>query len=194
LAVAFATAFFYSRADHPGKTMNENTARTIADSLTWARIFSVLPITILAWYDLKWWVFGLYIAAALTDLFDGIFARRAVPPASDVDLDGIADLILSIATLLWLWLLIPGFVQSYWLPYLPILVLLEIYMTMVRVRYPRFDVPHLLFGRFTMALFFSLLPALIIWGDVPWFVHGVLLVGVASKLQLTWAFWNRPAT
>jgi len=173
--------------------MNEQTARTIADSLTWARILSVLPITILAWYDLKWWVLGLYIAAALTDLFDGIFARRAVPPANDVDLDGIADLILSIATLLWLWLLIPGFVQSYWLPYLPILVLLEIYMTMIRVRHPRFDVPHLLFGRFAMALFFSLLPVLIIWGDVPWFVHGVLSIGIVSKLQLTWAFWNRQA-
>jgi len=174
--------------------MNKNDARTIADSLTWARIFSVLPITVLAWYDLKWWVLGLYIVAALTDLFDGVFARRAVPPGNDVDLDGIADLILSIATLLWLWMLIPGFVQSYWLPYLPILVSLEIYMTMIRVRDPRFDVPHLPFGRLAMALFFSLLPVLIIWGDVPWFVHGVLIVGVASKLQLSWAFWYRGTT
>lgn len=173
--------------------MNKHTARTIANSLTWARIFSVLPITILAWYDFKWWVLGLYIVAALTDLFDGMVARRAAPPAKDVDLDGIADLILSVATLLWLWLLIPGFVQSYWLPFLPILVLLEIYMTVVRVRHPRFDVPHLPFGRYAMALFFTLLPVLIVWGDVPWFVHGVLIVGVASKLQLTWAFWNGPA-
>ncbi len=173
--------------------MDKNTARTLADSLTWARIVSVVPITVLAWYNLKWWVFGLYIAAVLTDLFDGMFARRAVPPKIDVDLDGIADLILSIATLLWLWWLIPGFVQKYWLPYLPIFVLLETYMSVIRVRHPRFDVPHLPFGRFAMALFFALLPVLIIWGDVPWFVHGVLVVGIASKLQLTWAFWNRRA-
>jgi len=173
--------------------MNKNTARTIADSLTWTRIVSVLPITILAWYDLRWWVFGLYIAAALTDLLDGIFARRAVPPVNDIDLDGIADLTLSFATLFWLWFLIPGFVLNYWLPYLPIFVLLEVYMMLVRVRHPQFEVPHFPFGRFAMALFFVLLPALIIWGDIPWFVHGVLLVGVASKLQLTWAFWNRPA-
>jgi phosphatidylglycerophosphate synthase len=173
--------------------MGRHTARKIADSLTWARIVSVVPITVLAWYNLRWWVFGLYIAAALTDLADGMFARRAAPSKSDVDLDGIADLILSMATLLWLWLLIPGFVQSYWLPYLPIFVLLEICMTVVRVRQPQFAVPHLPFGRFAMALFFTLLPALIIWGDVPWFVHGVLIIGTASKLQLTWAFWNRPA-
>jgi phosphatidylglycerophosphate synthase len=173
--------------------MNKNIARTIADSLTWARIFSVMPITILAWYNLKWWVFGLYVAAALTDLLDGMFARRAAPPESDVDLDGIADLILSFATLLWLWLLIPGFVQKYWLPYLPVFVSLEIYMTVIRVRHTQFAVPHLRFGRYAMALFFALLPVLIIWGDVPWFVHGVLILGIASKLQLTWAFWNRPA-
>jgi len=34
----------------------------------------------------------------------------------------------------------------------------------------------------------TLLPALIVWGDVPWFVHGVLIVAIASKLELTWAF------
>lgn len=176
------------------KNVRKNTARTIADALTWARIFSVAPITVLALYGLRWWVLGLYIAAALTDLADGMFARRAAPPKTDVDLDGIADLVLSVATLLWLWLLVPGFVQSYWLPYLPILVLLEVYMAAIRVRHPQFHVPHLPFGRFAMALFFTLLPALIIWGDVPWFVHSVLIIGVASKLGLTWAFWNRPAT
>ena len=173
--------------------MGRHPARPIADSLTWARMVSVVPITVLAWYDLRWWVFGLYIAAALTDLADGMIARRAAPPKTDVDLDGIADLILSVATLLWLWMLIPGFVQTYWLPYLPVFVLLEIYMTAVRVREPQFVVPHLPFGRFAMALFFALLPVLIVWGDVPWFVHGVLIIGVASKLQLAWAFWKRPA-
>ena len=34
---------------------------------------------------------------------------------------------------------------------------------------------------------------LIIWGDVPWFVHSILIIGIASKLQLAWAFWNRVA-
>ena len=171
--------------------MHRKAARTIADGLTWARILSVMPLTILAWYGLKWWVFGLYTAAALTDLLDGWFARRADPPAKDIDLDGIADVILSFSTLLWLWLLVPGFVTKYWLPYVPIFVLLELYITYVRVRHHRMGVPHLRFGRFAMALFFLLLPVLIIWGDVPWFVHGVLIVGVASKLQLAGVFWMR---
>ena len=74
---------------------------------------------------------------------------------------------------------------------LPIVVALEIYMTYVRVRHKRYGVPHLQFGRYAMALFFVLLPVLIVWGDVTWFVHGVLIIAVASKVQLAWAFWTR---
>ena len=171
--------------------MNKNTARKIADGLTWSRIASVVPITILAWYELRWWVLVIYVAAALTDLFDGIFARRAAPPSTDTDFDGLADLLLSIMTLLWLWLLIPGFYQRYGLLYFPLLVLLEIYVTSVRIRDPQFTIPHLEFGRWSMALFFSLLPVLIVWGDVSWFVHFVLIAGTASLLQLSWVIAKR---
>ena len=172
-----------------GKTtlISKQTARKIADALTWSRVFSVVPITLLAWYELKWWVFALYIAAALTDYLDGVFARRATPPKTDIDFDGLADLLLSVMTLLWLWMLVPGFFPKYGLLYLPLLVLLELYMVSARTRYPDLVVPHLEFGRKAMALFFLLLPVLILWGDVPWFVHLVFIVGTASKIQLTWA-------
>lgn len=165
------------------QSMKPDTARIIADTLTWARIVSVVPITLLAWYEFRWWVFGLYIAAALTDLFDGIIARRASPPASDTDLDGLADLLFSAMTLVWLWLLVPYFFPQYW-GYFPVLVLLEIFMIPVRIRRPDLTVPHHQFGRFGMALFFFLLPVLILWGDVSWFVHLVLITGVAAKVHL----------
>ena len=167
--------------------MNPTFARTIADTLTWARIISVVPITILAWFDFRWWVFGLYIAGALTDLFDGWFARRAAPARSDIDFDGIADIVFRIATVLWIWLLVPGFIEKYWLPYIPILVALELYMIVVRARNPDMTVPHFQFGRLAMALFFFLLPVLIVWGDIAWFAHAVLIIGTASNAQLAWA-------
>jgi len=167
--------------------LDKTTARTIADALTWVRIVSVVPITLLAWYEFKWSVLALYAVAALTDLLDGMFARRAAPPQSDIDFDGLADLLLSIMTLLWLWWLIPGFWPKYWLPYIPVLVALETYMTIVRIRFPEMKVPHFKFGRFSMALFFLLLPVLIIWSDMPWFVHLVFILGTASKMQLAWA-------
>ena len=166
--------------------MDKETARKIADALTWSRIFSVVPITVLAWYGFKWWVFAIYLAASLTDFFDGFFARRAAPPASDLDFDGLADLLFAIMTLFWLWFLIPGFFPKYWLPYLPVLLLLEIYITSARMRYPDLTVPHLEFGRKAMALFYFMLPVLIIWNDVPWFVHLVFITVTAAVIQLTW--------
>jgi phosphatidylglycerophosphate synthase len=89
--------------------MDKATARRLADALTWSRIWSVIPLTMLAWYEQRWWFLGLYIAAALTDLADGYFGRRAAPPKSDADLDGNADILFSVLTLLWIWMLIPGF-------------------------------------------------------------------------------------
>ena len=168
----------------PSPDRRRERARAIADALSWARIASVIPITALAWYGAAWWVFGLYIVSALTDYFDGVFARRAAPPKSDVDLDGIADIVFRLMTVLWIWLLVPGFITKYWLPYVPLLAALEIYMIVVRAGHPQLAVPHFPFGRFAMALFFFLLPVLIVWGDVTWFVHAVLIIGTLSNLQL----------
>ncbi len=164
--------------------MNKNTARKIADGLTWARVWSAVPITFLAWLDLRWWVFGLYIAAALTDLFDGMFARRAAPAVDDTDFDGKADIVFSVMTLVWIWMLVPGFFEAYWFPYLPLLLAIEAYLIRVRVRWPGLRIPHFQFGRIAMALFCFLLPVLLVFGDVAWFVHGVLIIGTLSKLQL----------
>ncbi|MDH5321022.1 MAG: CDP-alcohol phosphatidyltransferase family protein, partial [Gammaproteobacteria bacterium] len=172
---------------HRRRHLDKQKARFIADALTWCRIVSAVPITVLAWYEMRWWVFGLYIAASLTDFFDGLFARRAIPATTDIDFDGIADLVFSVMTLLWLWMLVPGFFEAYWLPYMPLLVALEMYMISLRARFVHRCVPHLRFGRFAMALFMCLLPVLLLWGDVSWFVHLVFIVGTAGKMQLAWA-------
>ena len=174
----------------PGN-MDKKTARTVADGLTWSRILSAIPITIAAWYGLTGWVFGLYIAAALTDLLDGVFGRRAAPPQKDNDFDGKADVVFSIMTLVWIWMLFPGFFEKYWLPYLPLLLVIEIYLTTIRVQEPDTPVPHFRFGRFAMALFCFLLPVLLIVQDNAWFVHGVFVIGTLSKIQMVWHFATR---
>jgi hypothetical protein len=168
--------------------MNRDTARTLADALTWSRIWSVIPLTVLAWLDLRWWFLGLYIAAALTDWFDGYFGRRAAPPKTDSDLDGNADVLFSILTLAWIWMLVPGFYQEYWFPYLPVLVLIQFYLWFALLKWPVLRSPHFQFGRFGMMVFCFLLPVLIVFGDQPWFVHAVFIIGTIGKLQHAWHF------
>ena len=170
--------------------MNRDTARTLADALTWARVWSVIPLTVLAWFDFRWWFLGLYIAAALTDLADGYFGRRAAPPTSDADLDGNADVLFSIMTLAWIWLLVPGFYEKYWLPYLPILAAIQFYLWYALLRWPILRSPHFQFGRFGMTVFCFLLPVLIVFGDQPWFVHTVFIIATIGKLQHAWYFAN----
>lgn len=163
--------------------MNKQTARKIADTLTWMRIWMVLPISLCAWYGLQWWVFWLYIFASLTDLADGKFARRAAPPKSDIDFDGYADLVLILGTLLWIWWLVPGFYERYFAPYFWLFIVLEIVISAVRIRCPKMKIPHYQFGRFVMVVFCCLLPGLLLWGDTPGFAHLILTLGVLSKIQ-----------
>ncbi len=89
-------------------------------------------------------------------------------------------------TLVWLSLLIPGFAAQYWFPYLPVLLLIEVYLITMRIINSDMDIPHFQFGRYAMALFCFLLPVLVVFGDQPWFVHFILIIGIASKLQLAW--------
>jgi phosphatidylglycerophosphate synthase len=174
--------------------MDKATARRLADALTWSRIWSVIPLTMLAWYEQRWWFLGLYIAAALTDLADGYFGRRAAPPKSDADLDGNADVLFSVLTLLWIWMLIPGFYEKYWLPYLPILFLIQVYLWYAMIKWPGLHSPHFQFGRFGMMVFCFLLPVLIVFGDQPWFVHTVFVIGTIGKLQVAWHFTSSDKT
>lgn len=168
--------------------MNRDTARTLADALTWARVFSAIPLTVLAWFEIRWWFFGLYIAAALTDLADGYFGRRAAPPKNDTDLDGNADVLFSIMTLAWIWMLVPGFYEKYWFPWLPVLAATQFYLWFALLKWPVLRSPHFQFGRFGMTVFCFLLPVLIVFGDQPWFVHAVFFIGTIGKLQHAWYF------
>jgi hypothetical protein len=168
--------------------MDKAAARTIADLLTWTRVFSILPITALAWYDLRWWLLGAYGAAALTDLADGWFGRRAAPPKTDADLDGNADLVFTIMTLVWIWMLVPGFFQKYWFPYLPLLAVIQVYLWFAVLKWPGLHSPHFQFNRVAMGIFCLLLPFLIVFGDRAWFVHAVLAIGTVGKLRLAWYY------
>ena len=55
-------------------------------------------------------------------------------------------------------------------------------------RYPALGTPHFQVGRFMMALFFFLLPVLIAFGDVTWFVHTVFIGSVIGKLRTVWYY------
>lgn len=159
-------------------------ARQIADALSWSRILIAVPLTVLAWLDLRWWFLAIYIAAAITDSLDGAFARRATPSTRGAEFDGRADIVFTLMTLVWLWMLVPGFYGNYGLPYIPALLLLQAYLVALRILRPQTVVPHLDFSRIAFTLFCCLLPVLLVVGDVAWFVELTLVVTIVAKSWL----------
>ena len=166
--------------------MNTSNARTIADGLTWFRVLSVIPITLFASADMRWWVFGVYIAASLTDFFDGVFARQAYPVRYGRAFDGNADVFFALMTFIWIAMLFPAFFGQYGLPLVLPLLLLQTLLFVLRVRRSVAGVAHLAIGRLSMFVFCLLLPVLLVFGDVPWFVVAVLALSVFAKAQLAW--------
>jgi phosphatidylglycerophosphate synthase len=166
---------------HAMALMTPRSARIIADGLTWARVASAVPLTILALNHLVGWFSAVYVVAAFTDAFDGMFARNGTTVRYGGELDGLADVFFAIMTLLWIFLLIPGFYQHYWFPYLPAFAIIQGFLFYARINEPGLTLPHLEFGRFSVFLFNTLLPVLIVAGG---FVYLVFTCSIAAKLQL----------
>ena len=166
--------------------MNTSNARTIADGLTWVRIISALPITFFAAADLRWWVFGVYAVASLTDFFDGVFARQASPSRLGSAFDGNADVFFTLMTLVWIAMLFPDFYGRYGLPLVLPLLSLQALLFILKLRRSQSGVPHLALGRLSMFVFCLLLPVLLVVGDVQWFVVLALVLSLVAKAQLAW--------
>lgn len=170
--------------------MNKQTARTIADGLTWARLFSIIPISIFIIAEMQRWVLALYLLAALTDLLDGWFARRGTESKRGADLDGTVDLIFVGMTLVWIAWMIPGFYAKYWFPFLPAFVAFEGYFLFSRLRKKDLVLPHLWSGKIAMTLFCFLLPVLLVFGDVTWFLLLALYVPILAKAEMAVWIWR----
>ncbi len=166
--------------------MNTSNARTIADGLTWVLSVSALPITIFAAAELRWWVFGTYAIAALTDFFDGVFARLASPSRRGGAIDGNADVFFTLMTLVWIAMLFPDFYSRYGLPLVLPLLSLQAPLFIFKFRQSQSGVPHLALGRLSMFVFCFLLTVLLVLGDVQWFVVLALVLSIVAKAQLAW--------
>ena len=102
----------------------------------------------------------------------------------DIDLDGRADDLFAVMTLAWIWMLFPEFWPKYWLPWIPVLFTVQIYLWAEAIRRPALVIPHFQFGRAGMVYFCFLFPVLIAFGDNELYVHSVFLWGTTGKLQL----------
>jgi phosphatidylglycerophosphate synthase len=88
---------------------------TIPNILSISRIVAIPFLIILILLDLRWVFFFCYIAAALTDLFDGLFARLLNQKTEiGKDLDAWGDVLFLLASAVFAWLLFPQYIKPAW--------------------------------------------------------------------------------
>jgi len=156
-----------------------------ANVLSWARLFSIIPLTLFAYLQATAWFVALYVFAILTDFFDGKIARtQGLASAKGAELDGTIDLVFAAAGLLWLYFIAPHIYSIYW-PHLLVVAGVFIAFFSASVwKVGRVVMPHLWLGKLSMALFSLLVPAVLFFGVIGWMVWSVLIVVVMSRLEM----------
>jgi len=88
--------------------------RNVPNILSWSRMLSVIPLHALAVLGQPRWLVAGLLAAGITDILDGMLARRLACVSSfGSKLDSAADNVLGLAMVVWLFILCPaGMVEN----------------------------------------------------------------------------------
>lgn len=160
---------------------------SLADALTWARLLSVIPLSVLAVLDLRLAFLITFCLAVTTDLLDGMAARAAGrPTAAGADFDGSVDLVFSAFALWWIWLLVPEIYTGFW-PFMLVALASFSLFFWASARYAkRVMTPHLVSGKAAMGVFALLIPITLIFGVVAWYVHLTWVTVTVSRAEMVY--------
>jgi CDP-diacylglycerol---glycerol-3-phosphate 3-phosphatidyltransferase len=160
----------------------------LANLFTLLRVFLVPVIAVLLLWggeDARWWAFGIFVFAALTDSIDGWVARRLIGPTRWGQLaDPAADKALIVGSLA---------VLAYQgrLPWeaVVVIVIREVYVTALRMRLARRDLvmPASIFGK-AKTVSQVIAVTLYLWPGIPdplraWVLAVAVAITVASGLE-----------
>lgn len=157
-----------------------------ANVLTWSRLASIVPLTVLAFLRLELAFILVYVLAIATDLFDGVVARaQRLASLRGAELDGTVDLAFAAAGLGWIFLFIPEIYLVYWPHLLAVALSFIVFFAASWARLRKLAMPHLWLGKLSMFLFCLLLPTVILFGVASWMVWTVVLVVILSRIEMT---------
>lgn len=155
-----------------------------ANVLTWTRLILIIPITVAAWLDARWTVLVLFVIAMLTDFFDGLVARRTgVASEKGARLDSAVDNAMLPFYFAWLWLLFPQLFIEFWPGIALLVALIGVQLAVARWKLSKITGLHLWSDKLSAIGGFILLPALIIFGYLPWLVWTVFGISYIASIE-----------
>lgn len=157
-----------------------------ANVLTWTRLVSVVPLSVLAFVQATTLFLAVYVVAILTDAFDGTVARlQQTASAHGATFDGVVDLVFAAFGLVWLYALVPGVYIDYWPHLLAVAGAFALFFSASYARFRTIVMPHLWLGKLSMLCFALLVPVAVLWSLHDWMVWVVVIVVIASRLEMT---------
>ncbi len=157
-----------------------------ADVLTWMRLGSIVPLTVLAFARAEIAFIIVYVLAITTDLFDGMLARaQGFSSPKGAEFDGTVDLVFAAAGLGWLYLFAPEVFTTYWPHLFAVALSFAIFFAASWAKLRKLAMPHLWLGKLSMFLFCAIVPAIILFGAQNWMVWTVVIVIVLSRIEMT---------
>ena len=157
-----------------------------ANVLTWTRLVLIVPITATAYFQFKWVVLTLFLVAMATDYFDGFVARRTgVASDAGARFDSQVDNAMLPFFLVWLWLLFPTFFVAFGIPIALVVAFIAMQLFVAKWKLGSYTGLHLWSDKASAVGGFVLLPALIIFGLVPWLAWTVCVVSIIASVEGT---------
>jgi uncharacterized protein len=125
-----------------------------ADALTWSRILLAPALPVLAYLDMRLYMLVLFGLGLLTDILDGLLARRfKTATKNGHDLDIIADNIFAVSFMLALSISKPGIMRSYAPMILVVLTVSAVTQAISLLKMRKPVMARTALGRFTAVLF-----------------------------------------
>jgi len=157
----------------------------VPNTLSIMRMVLSLSLLYLAYAGLTWIFVGVYIAAGLADVFDGIIARRCkVESDLGSKLDAIGDsMLFGCAAIAVLFLAGLSFEPSALLCFLvlvPGVIYKLLNVAVTKARFDQWNMMHTLLNRAVFVSIFLVVPVFMIMGNITWWV--IMIMSIAMCL------------
>ena len=155
-----------------------------SNALTAIRLALIPVLWFLAWRDMNMWFVVLFLLAGSTDILDGWIARtRGIDSERGAWFDSLADNLLGLSSLGWLWLFIEPFIRTHWIPIVAAVGLKALSFMIGYLKYRQIVGYHLLTDKLSGVVYFAFVAHAVWFGPSLAFYLLTAGISILSSLE-----------
>lgn len=155
----------------------------LADWVSYLRILIGIVLFYFAWTEQRVVFVLLFLLAGITDLVDGMLARKMGRTVFGSKLDGWADSFISISSIVWIWILAPTVLLKMW-PALAVFFIFELISRAYQFKkFKTLDSYHLLSIKLLTVLYYFFVVSAVLAGYVAGLWYAIIIVAVINHIE-----------